>query len=369
MAVNAQYYMHDSDRAALNALRAIPGFTGLLRAFMKVWNEKQFRIQNLSSCIRISPRQLPELYALLPPICEKLGIDIPELYLKLDVNPNAYTYGDTKPFVVITSGLLETMPPHLIPTVIAHECGHIACHHTLYTTMGRIIINGAVSALGLGQLATLPIQMAFSYWMRCSEYSADRAAIIYDGHAANVVEMCMRFSGLDMNLGLSLDTDVYLEQALEYRDFIEESKWNQALEYLFLTDVDHPLNVVRAYEANEWAKTERFSKMQCYLESGTLELSLPEYFDEVSVPESAKGYLGKDAQAVRTALEQLGFNNITMVASKERNILLRPGQVAGISINGDGNFPAFSWFPTNAEVIIKYHNPDASADPLSFLFG
>lgn len=77
---------------------------------------------------------MPEIYNMLSPICEKLGIDIPEIYLELDVVPNAYTYGDTKPFIVITSGLLETMPMELLPTVIAHECGHIACHHTLYTT-------------------------------------------------------------------------------------------------------------------------------------------------------------------------------------------------------------------------------------------
>ena len=40
------------------------------------------------------------------------------------------TYGDTKPFIVITSGLFETLPDELIPTILAHECGHIACHHT-----------------------------------------------------------------------------------------------------------------------------------------------------------------------------------------------------------------------------------------------
>ncbi len=66
----------------------------------------------------------------------------------MDVYPNAYTYGDTKPFIVITSGLFETFPDELIPTVIAHECGHILCHHTLYTTMGSAILNGASAFVG-----------------------------------------------------------------------------------------------------------------------------------------------------------------------------------------------------------------------------
>ena len=50
--------------------------------------------------------------------------------------------------------------------------------------MGRAILNGASSFVsGLGNIAMYPIQLAFAYWMRCSEFSADRAAIICDGTA------------------------------------------------------------------------------------------------------------------------------------------------------------------------------------------
>ena len=94
--MNPYFYMHDSDRIALQALKAIPGFTQLFKAFMKVWSEKQFRIQNMSTNLRISEKQLPKYYEMLPPICEKLGIEVPELYLELDVVPNAYTAGDRR---------------------------------------------------------------------------------------------------------------------------------------------------------------------------------------------------------------------------------------------------------------------------------
>lgn len=369
MAINAHYYTHDADRATLRSLQAIPGFTPLLRAFMKYWNETLCRVENLASNIRINERQLPEYYDLLPPICEKLGIEIPEMYLQLNVSPNAYTNGDTKPFIVLTSGLLEHMPAHLIPTVIAHECGHIACHHVLYSTMGRMILNGAAEWLGIGQLATLPIKVALNAWSRCSEYSADRAAALCDGHADNVVEMCMRFGGMTKNLGLKLDKELFMEQAMEYQTYIKDSSWNQFVEFMVLTEVDHPMNAVRAYECNEWAKTERFTKMQSFIRQQSSEADLIAYFNEVSMPLSAKGYLSKDAQAVKKHLEELGFTNISLIPSKERNILLKVGQVAGISINGDGNFPAYAWFPKDACVEIKYHCPDAKADPFSLLFG
>lgn len=101
-------FLHESDKAALKALKSIPGFTTVFKAFMNVWSERQFRIQNMSSKIKLSEEQMPKYYNMLSPICEKLNIDIPELYLELNVIPNAYTYGDTKPFITITSGLLET---------------------------------------------------------------------------------------------------------------------------------------------------------------------------------------------------------------------------------------------------------------------
>lgn len=58
MAINPDFYVHESDRVALKALKAIPGFTPLLKAFMKVWSEKQFFIQNMSTNLRLSDKQL-----------------------------------------------------------------------------------------------------------------------------------------------------------------------------------------------------------------------------------------------------------------------------------------------------------------------
>ena len=42
MELNSKLYLHDSDKAALATLKAIPGFTQVTRAFMKIWNEQQF---------------------------------------------------------------------------------------------------------------------------------------------------------------------------------------------------------------------------------------------------------------------------------------------------------------------------------------
>ena len=261
MAYDPKAYTHPSDKAALAALTAIPGFTPLLKGYMKVWSERQFRVLNMSSRVRIDGRQMTKYYEMLPPICDRLGIAVPEMYMEMDMTPNAYTYGDTNPFIVITSGLLRAVPEDLLPTVLAHECGHIACRHVLYRTMGSLILGGAeggLSSLPFGQLISLPLQVAFYYWMRCSEYSADRAAVLCDGGAEKMSDVCMRLAGFDRDLSVQPDKEAFMNQAREYREMVRGNKWDRTMEFLILRSASHPFSAVRALECTEWAASPEF---------------------------------------------------------------------------------------------------------------
>lgn len=361
MAINSNIYMHELDRSALQALKAIPGFTPLLKAYMKVWSEQQFHIINMATNLRISEKQMPQYYNMLPPICEKLGIEIPELYLKLDVNPNAYTSGDTKPFIVMTSGLLETLPEELIPSVLAHECGHIACHHVLYSTMGRMILDGTTNLLGLGDLISFPIQAAFYYWMRCSELSADRAAAICDGNANKVIETCMRFAGFDKDITSEANVDAFMEQAVEYKKLVSDSKWNKTLEFLMFSHIDHPLNAVRAYECNEWQKSENFTKIINYLKYDETQAVAKENRN-LPLAEAAKYYVGLNYADVQLQLQDIGFTNIELVRVMEKGKLTKEGQVLSISISGMDDFKIGAWFASDAPITITYYEPETEEE-------
>lgn len=80
MSYGAELYMHDLDRKAFTALSQFPKFLKL-QAYIANVNEKVAKIEFLSTAIRLSENQLPEVYHLPPPACEKLGIDIPDLYM------------------------------------------------------------------------------------------------------------------------------------------------------------------------------------------------------------------------------------------------------------------------------------------------
>ena len=75
MSYNAELYMHELDKKAFAALNRFPMFVKLQESYMENVSEKAEKIRLLSTAIRLNENQMPEVFNLLPPICEKLGID------------------------------------------------------------------------------------------------------------------------------------------------------------------------------------------------------------------------------------------------------------------------------------------------------
>ncbi len=257
MSIPYQDIIHPLDKKAMDALKAVSFFDVAVKKFMSILGERQYLIKTTSSYLELGPNQLPEIYNLLVRVCKRLGIEnIPKLYLKLDRSPNAGTFGDTEIFIVINSGLLETMTLNQIETIIAHECGHILCHHHLYTTMGMYIMNGADMLVSGPITATVvaSLQLAFYYWMRCSEFSADRVSGFYYGSPEPVIDVMLALAGGTSNLRLELNRDAFLKQAEQYKALIDNSAYNKVLEFIDYAQKDHPLCAYRAYEINEFFK-------------------------------------------------------------------------------------------------------------------
>jgi len=360
--IDSSFFIHEHDKSALQALKAIPGFTQILKAFMKVWHEQQYKIINMSTNLRITKSQLPKYYNMLPPICDKLGIGVPDLYLKLDVDPNASTYGDTKPFIIITSGLLEKLPEELIPTVLAHECGHIACRHSLYTTMGNLILNGAGIVdklfLGLGDIVLFPIQVAFAYWMRCSEFSADRAEIVYNGNADKSIDVFMRFAGLTKDIISDANVEAFMEQAVQYKELVDGNKVNKAMEFMMFNSITHPLNAVRAYEANEWQKSESFINIRNYINSNdTVQC------EKLPLADISDNFLGKDYISVKRDLDKVGFTNVELIRRTQTDSKKNePSQVLEIAVNGKTKFEDADWYSRSSVIEVTYYLPESDEE-------
>lgn len=254
-------FIHPEDQEARMHLEAIPGFQLLAKTLMKCYDEQVFHGMNMAQKIRLSGKQLPEIYKFIKLPVEKLGIAEPEFYLEMNPEPNAYTYGDTRVFVTVTSGLLEYLDEDETQAVIAHECGHIACRHTLYGTMARYLIDYGLSSLGIAGKAMYPAILALLYWNRRSEFSADRAAATVMGSSAPIVETMIRLAGGSQKITGHVDVELYAKQAEEFNDELDRSWWSKLLVNIQVMRMSHPFCAVRAREIRIWCNQDKFIRL------------------------------------------------------------------------------------------------------------
>lgn len=258
--MNPNEFIHPEDRAALEQMESIPGFTLFVKKVLSIGLETLQYGVNMASTVRLSENQLPELYKHLPPICQKLGIAEPEFYLQMDPNPNAWTFGDTRIYLTITSGLVDMMNDEELDAVIAHECGHILCRHVLYHTIALWLTTG-MDALGLLGSMALPIKYAMLYWYRKSELSADRAASIVT--SPHTVAMTMaRFAGGPKSITSKINLEEWAKQADAYDRIQNSNTWNKALQLAVIAGLDHPFAAVRVREILKWGESEQYARIK-----------------------------------------------------------------------------------------------------------
>ena len=253
-------FIHPEDAAALRQLESIPGFPALVKKIMALGFEQLRYGMNMATAIRLSPTQLPKLYNHLPPICEKLGIPEPEFYLQMNPAPNAWTFGDTKIYITITSGLVEMLNDEELDAVIAHECGHILCRHVLYHSIANYLIIGADSLGILGSL-TIPIKYAIYYWQRKSELSCDRCAAIITSPEA-VARSMARLSGGPKSITEELNMEEWARQADKYDAIKNDGLWNKALQLSVTAGQSHPFSAVRVREILRWANSPQYKSLK-----------------------------------------------------------------------------------------------------------
>lgn len=257
--IKSAEFIHPEDVAALRQLENIPGFPALAKKIMALGFEQLQYGLNMATAIRLSPTQLPKLYNHLPPICEKLGIPEPEFYLQMNPMPNAWTFGDTKIYITITSGLVEVMSDEELDAIIAHECGHILCRHVLYHNLANYILMGA-DALGILGSLTAPIQYAILYWSRKSELSCDRCASIITS-PETVARSMARFSGGPKSVTNNLNMEEWASQADKYDAIRNDGIWNKTLQTLITMQQTHPFCAVRVREILKWGQSTQYKSL------------------------------------------------------------------------------------------------------------
>lgn len=252
-------FIHPEDASALKTLQSIPVLSTVMKKVMDVGVEQLQTGLNMASKIKLSPSQLPKLYYVLPPICERLEIREPDFYLEMNPVPNAYAFGDTQIAITITSALVDMMSEEELVGVVAHECGHIACRHMLYHTLAQVLANASGIFETLAKLA-VPINYALMYWQRKSELSCDRAAAYIVGPKVTA-SMLARLAGGPKAITAELNLEELAEQADLYDALCKDGMWNKTLQTYAVMDQSHPFTSVRVREMLKWTESSEYKTM------------------------------------------------------------------------------------------------------------
>ncbi len=258
--ISSTAWEHPADRAALNTLRAIPGFDELIKRIAGFIGDRALRQLFLGSAVRVGPTQRPKLDAMLTEVLTTFDWpDRPELYVTQSPVMNAAAVGFEKPFIVLNSSVLEHLTEDEQRAIIAHEVGHIMSGHVVYRTIAIIILYFGLTALPfLAAAVMFPFQLALLEWYRKSEFSADRAALLGVQDRNTVMMLQLKLAG-GAEFGHPVDLDAFMAQAMEYET--KGDAWDRVLQILNTVMRDHPFATVRAGEAQRWIDAGGYDKI------------------------------------------------------------------------------------------------------------
>jgi len=258
--ISSRAFEHPADRAALTALRKVPGFDLLLRKMIGFIGERGLRYLYLGTAVRVSSKQFPLINKVYEECLDTLDIKVrPELFVAQTPYVNAGAIGVDTPFIVLNSATVQLLDEEELRFVLGHELGHILSDHVLYKTMFYLLLRFGTGAAGipLGGLALFAVLTALGEWHRKSEVSCDRAGLLctQDIHTAFSTQLKMAGGGPASQTSV----EEFLKQAEEYEQ--GGNMLDSVFKLFNLMGREHPLNALRVLEIKRFAASDEYKNI------------------------------------------------------------------------------------------------------------
>jgi Zn-dependent protease with chaperone function len=322
--ISARAYEHPADRAATAALKAVPMLDTVVRKLVELRYERALRQFYLGNSVKVSERQLPDLWASHRGVCKILDMPtVYDLYVNGSIEANAHTIGSQNPLIVFDSMLLERLGPGEQRVVLAHELGHILSDHVLYMTALDILLRAGVSLPGVVGLPLRAVRAVLLEWMRTAELSCDRAATLAVRDPQIVCRTLMvNAAGLPAD---KLDLEAFMAQSMEYESW--EDSHDRVRRFFLEIGATHSWAVRRVSEVMRWVQTGEYDRIVRgeYRRRG----------EDQDVREEASDAMEFYAERFRRLFQELGDNITTLgsqmgdASSQVADWLRRRGQGSG----------------------------------------
>lgn len=193
----------------------------------------------------------PRLASLAEECLRRLQPGAVQFFILPSKQLNAYTFGLSKPNVVVLySPMLEVMDPTELQFVIGHELGHVVLGHSWLNTL-----MGGLAGVPVTFVGAIILTLAFRWWNRACEFSADRAGLLACGNLNKAISALAQLGVGDIN------TQAELQRALALLEREDDSFTNVLGETLS----SHPMLVKRIKELQRYAATSEHQRLRTQL--------------------------------------------------------------------------------------------------------
>jgi Zn-dependent protease with chaperone function len=255
--IHPSSWEHPADRAALAALRRLPGFDEVLKKVFGIFGEKPIRLAFQANAVRVSEKQFPQVWERYLEVLETMDSPPYDLFVSQTPLVNAGAYGMDKPFIVLNSGSIRLLNEDELTYLIGHELGHIMSGHVLYRTMTVLLLQLASLGFPIVGLAARAVLMALLEWSRKAELSCDRAGLLAVQNPDATLRSFMKLAGGGQPE--ENDLNEFLRQADEYRQTGDVA--DIVFKVLNLLGTTHPFHVLRAAEVRDWIEAGEYDRI------------------------------------------------------------------------------------------------------------
>jgi Zn-dependent protease with chaperone function len=197
----------------------------------------------------VTQETVPGLIPILGESAARLQVEPLNVFVVHANEMNAYTFGLSSPkAIVLFDSLFKTMDRDEIQFIIGHEMGHVKLGHTWLNSLV-----GGMAGIPASSSASLILELAFRWWNRTCEYSADRAGMLACGNPNKAISALVK-----LEAGPGRASPQALAHAMERIEAEDDNLMGTLGEAL----ATHPLIINRIEKIQKYAKSGEYARLQ-----------------------------------------------------------------------------------------------------------
>ena len=211
----------------------------------------------MQSAQRVTKNTATDLEPLIEICAQRLQVEPVQVFVLPSRTRNAYTFGmDSPKAIVLYSALLQLMDRDELQFIVGHEMGHICLGHTWLNTLV-----GGMSGIPSNITSAILMNLAFLWWNRSCEYSADRAGMLACGKPHKAISALIK-----LEAGGSVRDQETLSRAIQRIEAEDDDILNNIGEAL----ATHPMIVRRIEEIRKYATSTEYRKLQSLVDQNLI---------------------------------------------------------------------------------------------------